>query len=107
MKFPNQGGMGQLLAQAQKMQQELKVLQDKLSKEEYSLESAGGRIKVTVNGKNEVLKLNISKELVSAGDADMLADMVKVAINQALGTAQKKMSDEMGKIVPPGMAGMF
>jgi DNA-binding YbaB/EbfC family protein len=107
MKFPNQGGMGQLLAQAQKMQQELKVLQDKLSKEEYSLESAGGRIKVTVNGKNEVLKLSISKELVSAGDADMLADMVKVAINQALGTAQKKMSDEMGKIVPPGMAGMF
>ena len=107
MKFPNQGGMGQLLAQAQKMQQELKVLQDKLSKEEHSLESAGGRIKVTVNGKNELLKLNISKELVSAGDADMLADMVKVAINQALGTAQKKMSDEMGKIVPPGMAGMF
>jgi DNA-binding YbaB/EbfC family protein len=107
MKFPNQGGMGQLLAQAQKMQQELKVLQDKLAKEEYSLESAGGRIKVTVNGKNEVLKLNISKELVSAGDPDMLADMVKVAINQALGTAQKKMSDEMGKIVPPGMAGMF
>jgi hypothetical protein len=107
MKFPNQGGMGQLLAQAQKMQQELKVLQDKLSKEEYSLESAGGRIKVTVNGKNEVLKLTISKELMSADDADMLADMVKVAINQALGTAQKKMSDEMGKIVPPGMAGMF
>ena len=107
MKFPNQGGMGQLLAQAQKMQQELKVLQDKLSKEEYSLESSGGRIKVTVNGKNEVLKLTISKELMSADDADMLADMVKVAINQALGTAQKKMSDEMGKIVPPGMAGMF
>ena len=107
MKFPNQGGMGQLLAQAQKMQQELKVLQDKLSKEEYSLESAGGRIKVVVNGKNEVLKLSISKELMSADDADMLADMVKVAINQALGSAQKKMSDEMGKIVPPGMAGMF
>lgn len=107
MKFPNQGGMGQLLAQAQKMQQELKVLQDKLSKEEYSLESAGGRINVTVNGKNEVLKLSISKELMSADDADMLSDMVKVAINQALGTAQKKMSDEMGKIVPPGMAGMF
>lgn len=107
MKFPNQGGMGQLLAQAQKMQQELKVLQDKLSKEEYSLESAGGRINVTVNGKNEVLKLSISKELMSADDADMLSDMVKVAINQALGAAQKKMSDEMGKIVPPGMAGMF
>jgi len=110
MKFPNQGGqggMGQLLAQAQKMQEEMKVLQDKLAKEEFPIDSAGGRIKVTVNGKNEILKLEISNELVSAGDAAMLADMVKVAINQALTSAQKKMSDEMGKIVPPGMAGLF
>ncbi len=107
MKFPSGGGLNQLLGQAQKMQQEMKVLQDKLSKEEYSVDSAGGKIKVTVNGKNEILKLNISQELIASGEADLVADMVKIAVNQALATAQKTMADEMGKLVPPGMAGMF
>jgi DNA-binding YbaB/EbfC family protein len=107
MKFPSGGGMGQLLGQAQKMQEQMKVMQEKLSKEEFNLESAGGKIKVTVNGKNEVLKLEISKELVASGDAELVADMVKIAVNQALGEAQKKMSDEMAKLVPPGLAGLF
>lgn len=95
------------MAQAQKMQEEMKSLQDKLAAEEYSIDSAGGRIKVSVNGKNEILKLEISNELITSGDGALVSDMVKVAINQALGTAQKKMADEMGKIVPPGLAGLF
>lgn len=107
MKFPSGGGINQLLGQAQKMQQEMKVLQDKLAKEEYEVKSAGGKVNVTVNGKNEVLKLEISPELFSGGDAALVADMVKIAVNQALTTAQKKMSDEMAKLVPPGMAGLF
>ena len=107
MKFPNNQGMGQLLGQAQKMQDEMKQLQDKLAKEEYAIDSAGGRIKVSVNGKNEILKLEISSELISSGDGALVGDMVKVAVNQALATAQKKMADEMSKIVPPGLAGLF
>ncbi len=99
--------MGQLMAQAQKLQHEMKVMQERLSKEEYAIDSAGGRIKVTVNGKNEVLKLEIAPELFSGGDAALVADMVKIAVNQALTSAQKKMSDEMAKLVPPGMAGLF
>ena len=100
--------MGQMMAQAQKLQAEMKVMQERLSNEEYSVDSAGGRIKVTVNGKNEILKLTIAPALVKdAADADLIGDMVKVAVNQALATAQKKMSDEMGKLVPPGLAGMF
>lgn len=112
MKFPGGGNnMGQLLGQAQKLQQEMKVMQERLSKEEYSIESAGGKIKVSVNGKNEVLKIEIdpalAKDLAQSGDAAMIGDMVKLAVNQALSTAQKKMSDEMGKLVPPGLAGLF
>src|SRR4051812_41402741 len=105
MKFPQNQGMGQLLSQAQKIQEEMKVLQEKLAKEEYSIDSAGGRIKVSVNGKNEILKLEIANELITSGDGALVADMVKVAVNQALSAAQKKMSDEMGKLVPPGLAG--
>ncbi len=107
MKFPSGGGLNQLLGQAQKMQQEMKTLQDKLAKEEYSVDSAGGKIKVTVNGKNEILKLEIAQQLFAEGDAALVADMVKMGVNQALQTAQKKMSDEMAKLVPPGMAGLF
>ena len=111
MKFPQGGGggggMSQLIGQAQKMQQEMKVMQDRLAKEEYAIDSAGGKIKIVVNGKNEVLKLDISQELFSSGDAALVGDMVKIAVNQALQTAQKKMSDEMAKLVPPGLAGMF
>lgn len=107
MKFPSGGGLNQLLGQAQKMQQEMKALQERLSKEEFAVSSAGGKVKVTVNGKNEILKLEIAKELIQEGDAELLSEMVKMGVNQALQTAQKKMSDEMGKLVPPGMAGMF
>lgn len=103
--------MGNLLGQAQKLQQEMKKMQDRLAQEEYSIDSAGGKVKVTVNGKNEVLKLEIDpallKDLAQSGDSAMISDMVKVAVNQALSTAQKKMSDEMGKLVPPGLAGLF
>lgn len=100
--------MAQLMGQAQKLQADMKVMQERLAKEEYPIESAGGKIKVTVNGKNEILKLEIAPALVQeAADAELIADMVKIAINQALTAAQKKMSDEMGKLVPPGLAGMF
>jgi DNA-binding protein YbaB len=60
-----------------------------------------------VNGKNEILKLEIAQQLFAEGDAALVADMVKMGVNQALQTAQKKMSDEMAKLVPPGMAGLF
>ena len=51
--------------------------------------------------------LEIAQELFSSGDAALVADMVKIGVNQALQTAQKKMSDAMSKLVPPGLAGMF
>lgn len=106
MKFPS-GGLGGLMAQAQKMQAEMKSLQEKLAVREMIVESAGGRIKIQINGKQEILALEISKEIVDPQDTAMLADMIKVAVNDAVAQSQKMVASEMSRIVPPGLAGMF
>ena len=107
MKFPQGGGMGNLVAQAQKMQSEMKTMQEKLGKREMDVSSAGGRIKIQINGKQEILKIEISKEIVDPADPAMLADLIMVAVNEAVTQSQKMVADEMGRIVPPGLAGMF
>ena len=87
MKFPG-GNAGNLIAQAQRMQAEMKNLQEKLGLKEMTVESAGGRIKIQINGKQEILKIEISKEIVDPNDTGMLADMIKVAVNDAVHQSQ-------------------
>lgn len=105
MKFP--GGSGNLIAQAQRMQAEMKNLQEKLALKEMSVESAGGRIKIQINGKQEILGIEISKEIVDPNDTAMLADMIKVAVNDAVHQSQSMVASEMSRVIPPGLAGMF
>ncbi len=105
MKFPNNSN--NLMAQAQKMQAEMKSLQEKLGLKEMTVESAGGRIKIQVNGKQEILAINISKEIIDPTDPEMLGDLIKVAINEAVQQSQKMVASEMSKVIPPGLAGMF
>jgi len=109
MKFPGGGGggMGGLMAQAQRMQAEMKSLQEKLALREMLVESAGGRIKIQINGKQEILKMEISKEIVDPADPAMLSDLVMIAVNEAVQQSQKMVASEMSRIVPPGLAGMF
>lgn len=107
MKFPGGANFGQLMAQAQQMQSEMKKLQEKLNKQEMNTESAGGRIKITINGKQEISQLHIAPELVKDADAAMLSDLMKIAVNDAIAQSQKVVAAEMSRIVPPGMAGMF
>lgn len=106
MKFPG-GGMGQLMQQASKMQAEMKSLQEKLGSREMTVESAGGRIKIQINGKQEILKIDIAKEVVDPNDVQMLADLLTVAVNDAVQQSQKMVAGEMSKIVPPGLGGLF
>ena len=108
MKFPSGGGgVGNLIAQAQKMQNEMKAVQEKLAVKEVACESAGGRIKIKINGKQEISSLEISKEIIDPNDPAMLADLVKVAVNEAVAQSQKMVAAEMSRVVPPGLAGMF
>ena len=92
------GGMAGLMKQANQMQMKMKKLQEELATREFSGTSGGGAVTATVNGDNKVLSLTIDPEVMKAGDAEMLQDLVKSAVNDALKTAKETSSQEMSKI---------
>ena len=60
--------------------------------------SGGGAVSITVNGKNEIISLEIKKEAVDPNDVEMLQDLVITAANEALKKVHAEMGDEMSKI---------
>ena len=72
-----------LMKQAQMMQQKMKQTQERLALEEREGTSGGGLVKVTLNGKHEMKKINISPELINKDEPDVLEDMVMAAYNDA------------------------
>jgi DNA-binding YbaB/EbfC family protein len=107
MKFPGGGNIAQLMAQASRMQADMKKLQQELAVRELEHSSAGGRIKVKVNGKQEILGLEISAEILDPQDPALASDMIKIAVNEAIKKSQDMVNSEMSRVVPPGLAGMF
>lgn len=90
--------MNNLLKQAQQMQAKLAALQNELSTREVESSSGGGMVKVKVNGKQELLSIVINKECVDPNDVEMLQDLVKTAVNQAMKESQEMVSGAMSKI---------
>ena len=101
------GGLGNLMKQAQKMQADLQKAQERLAQEETIGESGGGLVKVTMNGKHEVRRVEIDDSLVG-DDKEMLEDLVAAAINDAVHRIADKTQESMagltaGMGLPPGM----
>ena len=94
------GGMNQaaMMKQAQKMQQELLRMQEEMEKKTYTAAAGGGMVKATVNGKNELLDLEINPEAVDPDDVEMLQDMVIAAVNEALRTADTDKANNMSRM---------
>ncbi|MFZ4712960.1 MAG: YbaB/EbfC family nucleoid-associated protein [Bacteriovoracaceae bacterium] len=90
--------MNNLLKQASQMQAKLATLQNELSTREVESSSGGGMVKVKVNGKQELLSITINKECVDPNDVEMLQDLVKTAINQAMKESQDMVSQAMSKV---------
>ena len=99
--------MGKLMKQAQQMQAKMATLQKELEAREFQGSAGGGMVSVTVNGKQELLSLKINPECVDPSDVEVLEDMVKVAINQAMTESSDTVSSAMSKITGglniPGM----
>ncbi|MGL5615930.1 MAG: YbaB/EbfC family nucleoid-associated protein [Sarcina sp.] len=96
--FP--GGMGNmqnLMKQAQQMQKQMQKTQEELESKEYE-GSAGGVVTARVNGKKEILSLNIKPEAVDPDDVEMLEDLILTAINSAMKSVEEETSDKMGKL---------
>lgn len=111
VRIPNSGGpgnMNQMLKQAQKMQEDMTNLQSDLETREYSAVSGGGAVSVTVDGKHLIKSIKINPDIIDPEDAEMIEDLVTVAVNEAINNAIKTAEDEMGAITGGlNLPGMF
>ena len=92
------GNMQAMLRQAQKMQEDAQRVQEELEQTEYSATAGGGAVSATVNGKHDLTALTISPDVVDPDDAEMLADLVMAAVNEAHRAATKDAEAKMGAV---------
>ncbi len=101
------GNMNNMMKQMQKMQKQMEEMQAKLEEEEVTAQSGGGAVEATVNGKKQLVKLNIDKDAIDPDDKEMLEDMIIAAVNEAVKQAEQKADREMSKLTGglkiPGM----
>ncbi len=101
------GGIGNLMKQAQKMQEDMQRAQEEIASMEIEGQSGGGLVKVTMNGQHELRKVSIDDSLVG-DDKDMLEDLVAAAVNDASHRLAEASKDKLsgltsGMELPPGM----
>jgi len=103
--------IGDLMKQAQKMQQEMGRIQEESKKKTVEASAGGGMIVAVANGALEIVSIKIEKDVVNPEDIEMLQDLVVAAVNEALRRAQQMVSEDMGKVTGgmniPGLGNMF
>ena len=100
--------LGQLMKQAQEMQDKMAEMQDSLVSIEIEGVAGAGLVKVTLNGKGEMRRLHIDPTLVSADEAEILEDLIVAAHNDAKGKIEARVQEETQRLIgglslPPGM----
>ena len=100
--------MNAMLRQAQKMQEDMAALQEDLDSREYTVSAGGGMVTVVINGKKEILSIDIKPEIVDPDDIETLSDILVAAVNEAIKRVEETNSAEMAKITGNlNMPGMF
>jgi hypothetical protein len=90
--------MGKMMKQAQQLQSKMVKLQEEMASKTVETTSGGGMVKVVANGKQQVVSIEIEKEVVDPEDVEMLQDLVLSAVNDALIKSQEMVSQEMSKL---------
>lgn len=98
------GGMGggNMMKQAQKMQEEFLKMQQELESTEFTAAAGGGAVKATMVGTRSLKSIEISPEAVDPDDVEMLQDMIVAAVNEAISKADDATNKAMSKITPMG-----
>jgi DNA-binding YbaB/EbfC family protein len=96
--FPGGGNMQALLQQAQKMQRDMQIAQAQAESFEAEGSVGGGAVKIRVNGKYEVLSVEIKPEAVDPSSVDLLQDMVKSAANDAIAKVRSNTDVMLSKV---------
>jgi DNA-binding YbaB/EbfC family protein len=92
--MPNMSGM---MKQLQKVQEKIARVQEELESKTVVAEAGGGMVKITASGKQQIVKIQIDREVVNPDDIEMLEDLVLAATNKALQDAGKMAQEEMSK----------
>ena len=99
--------MNKLMKQAQQMQSKMTKLQEEMGEKTVEATAGGGMVKVVANGKQQVLSIQVEKEVVDPEDVEMLQDLIVAAVNEALSRSQAMVNEEMSKLTGgmniPGM----
>ncbi|MDX1627953.1 MAG: YbaB/EbfC family nucleoid-associated protein [Fulvivirga sp.] len=107
--------MMKMMGKMKEVQAKIKEAQDNLVNIKTTAESGGGMVKATVNGKKEIVAIDIDNELIKPEDKEMLQDLIVAAVNKATAEAEVLAKEEMKKqtegVIPniPGMdlGGLF
>lgn len=102
------GGMGNIMAQVNKLQEEMAKAQAALAEEELTVAAGGGMVTVVVTGQQEIRSIKIAPEAVNPEDVEMLEDLVLAAVTEALAKSKALQEERMGSLtggldLPPGM----
>ena len=107
-------GVAKLLRQFHAMQGEMKKIQEQIAREEVTGSSGGEMVKVTINGKFEVLDVQLDRKLLEEGNVDMLEGMIVAAMNSAVAKMQESLKEKvkeltgglnLGELGIPGLFG--
>jgi nucleoid-associated protein EbfC len=92
------GGMQELMRQASRLQRKIEQRREELKEQIFEAEAGDGRVKATVNGGAEVVRLQIDPELFGAEDREMVEDLLAAAVNAALTKARETVDAEIEKV---------
>ena len=102
-------GFGNLMKEAQKLQQQMEKLQAEVAQRKVDATAGGGMVTVEANGKQEIVSIKIDPEVINRDDPQMLEDLVLAACNEALRKSKEMMQQELGKLTGglriPGLGG--
>ncbi len=100
------GGIGNLMKQAQQMQENMQKMQEEVAQLEVEGQSGGGMVKIIMTGRHDVKRVSIDDSLMG-DDKDMLEDLIAAAVNDAVRQVEKSSQDKMSSVtggmdLPPG-----
>jgi len=100
--------MQEMMRQAKRMQAQVEKIQAELAEKTVEGTAGGGMVKVVANGAQQLVSIDIEKDVVDPEDVEMLQDLVTAAVNQALERSREMSNQEMSKLaggmgLPPGM----
>ena len=100
--------MQAMIRQAQKMQEDMAAKQEELDAREYDIKAGGGVVAVKINGKKEILSIEIDPEIVDPDDVETLQDILVAGVNEAIKRVEETNAKEMEKITGSmNMPGLF